>query len=93
LKSLCALQKHSGRRHKVEAVAHACAILHQFPAVQQPVIPVSYRTNGLGANDILRHLAYSEGRGVVRRPKASSSISNINVLTQKRFRVEAGISE
>ena len=84
---MCAV-KQSNTRYKLETVARACAILHQFADVQQSLSlgEVVERT-GFERTIVFRILRTLEEEGLLRRPEGRRYISNVNILTQKRFRV------
>lgn len=84
---MCAA-KQSSTRYKLETVARACAILHQFSDVQQPLsLGEIVERTGLERTIVFRILRTLEEEGMLRRPEGRRYVSNVNILTQKRFRV------
>ena len=79
-------QKHS--RHKLETVARACTILHHFSEAQQPLslAEVVERT-GFERTIAFRLLRTLEDEGLLRRPEGRHYVSNVSILTNKRFRI------
>jgi ribose transport system substrate-binding protein len=77
-----------GSRYKLETVSRACAILRQFSEAQQSLSlgEVVDRT-GLERTIVFRLLRTLEEEGLLRRPEGRRYISNVNILSQKRFRV------
>jgi ribose transport system substrate-binding protein len=84
---MCAANQ-SNTRYKLETVARACSILHQFSDVQQSLslAEVVERT-GFERTIVFRVLRTLEEEGLLRRPDGRRYVSNVNILTQKRFRV------
>jgi ribose transport system substrate-binding protein len=84
---MCAANQ-SNTRYKLETVARACSILHQFSDVQQSLslAEVVERT-GFERTIVFRILRTLEEEGLLRRPDGRRYVSNVNILTQKRFRV------
>lgn len=80
--------KRGNTRYKLETVARACSILHQFSDVQQSLSlgEVVERT-GFERTIVFRILRTLEEEGLLRRPEGRRYVSNVNILTQKRFRV------
>src|ERR1700684_1323057 len=84
---MCAVnQDHS--RYKLETVSRACTILHQFSDAQQSLSlgEVVERT-GFERTIVFRLLRTLEEEGLLRRPEGRRYVSNVNILTQKRFRI------
>ena len=84
---MCAA-KPSSTRYKLETVARACTILHHFSDVQQSLSlgEVVERT-GFERTIVFRILRTLEEEGLLRRPEGRRYVSNVNILTQKRFRI------
>src|ERR1035441_2863549 len=81
----------SGRdnsRYKLETVARACTILRQFSDMQKSLSlgEVVERT-GFERTIVFRVLKTLEQEGLLRRPEGRRYFSNVNILTQKRFRI------
>jgi ribose transport system substrate-binding protein len=84
---MCAA-KQGNTRYKLETVARACAILHQFSDVQQPLsLGEIVERTGYERTIVFRILRTLEEEGLLRRPEGRKYVSNVNILTQKRFRV------
>ena len=84
---MCAARR-SNSRYKLETVARACAILQQFSDVQQPLsLSEVVERTGFERTIAFRILHTLEEEGLLRRPEGRRYISNVNILTQKRFRV------
>jgi len=75
-------------RYKLETVSRACAILRHFADVQQSLslAEVVERT-GFERTIVFRVLKTLEEEGLLRRPEGRRYVSNIKILTQKRFRI------
>jgi ribose transport system substrate-binding protein len=75
-------------RYKLETVSRACEILRVFCDAQQSLSlgEVVERT-GLERTVVFRVLRTLEDEGFLRRPEGRRYVSNINILTQKRFRI------
>jgi ribose transport system substrate-binding protein len=75
-------------RYKLETVSRACAILREFCEAQQSLSlgEVVERT-GLERTAVFRLLRTLEDEGLLRRPEGRRYVSNVNILTQKRFRI------
>jgi len=84
---MCALDQDKSR-YKLETVTRACAILREFSTAQQPMTlgDVVERT-GLERTIVFRLLRTLEEEGFLRRPEGRKYVSNVNILTQKRFRI------
>jgi len=80
--------KRDNSRYKLETVARACTILRQFTEVQQSLSlgEVVERT-GFERTIVFRILKTLEEEGLLRRPEGRRYYSNVNILTQKRFRI------
>ncbi len=84
---MCAA-KQSSTRYKLETVARACAILRQVSAVQQPLsLGDIVELTGFERTIVFRILRTLEEEGMLRRPEGRRYVSNVNILTQKHFRV------
>jgi ribose transport system substrate-binding protein len=81
-------EKRDNSRYKLETVARACTILRQFADSQQSLSlgEVVERT-GLERTIAFRILKTLEQEGLLRRPEGRRYFSNVNILTQKRFRI------
>jgi len=75
-------------RYKLETVTRACAILREFSSAQRSLTlgEVVERT-GLERTIVFRLLRTLEDEGFLRRPEDRKYLSNVNILTQKRFRI------
>lgn len=84
---MCAA-KQDRARYKLETVARACTILHHFAEAQQPLSlnEVVERT-GFERTIAFRLLRTLEEGGLLRRPEGRRYLSNVNIVTQKRFRI------
>ncbi len=84
---MCAADR-KNPRYKLETVARACTILRHFAEVQKPLSlgDVVERT-GFERTIVFRLLRTLEEEGMLRRPDGRSYLSNVNILTQKRFRI------
>jgi ribose transport system substrate-binding protein len=80
--------KQTSSRHRLETVARACAILRHFSEAQQPLTlaEVVERT-GFERTIAFRLLRTLEDEGLLRRPEGRRYLSNVNILTHKRFRI------
>jgi len=84
---MCAV-KQGSTRYKLETVARACAILHQFSDVQQSLsLSEVVERTGFERTIVFRILRTLEEEGLLRCPEGRRYVSNVNILTQKRFRV------
>jgi ribose transport system substrate-binding protein len=79
---------HNSSRYKLETVTRACAILREFSDTQRAMTlgEVVERT-GLERTIVFRLLRTLEEEGLLRRPEGRRYISNVSILTQKRFRI------
>jgi ribose transport system substrate-binding protein len=84
---MCASSRDNSR-YKLETVARACAILRHFSDVQKPLSlgEVVERT-GFERTIVFRLLKTLEEEGMLRRPDGRGYLSNVNILSQKRFRI------
>lgn len=84
---MCA-SKQDNSRYKLETVARACAILHHFSDAQQSLSlgDIVERT-GFERTIVFRLLRTLEEGGLLRRPEGRRYFSNVNISTQKRFRI------
>lgn len=84
---MCAANQENSR-YKLETVTRACAILRELSKAQRPMTlgEVVERT-GLERTIVFRLLRTLEEEGLLRRPEGRKYISNVNILTQKRFRI------
>lgn len=84
---MCAA-KQDNSRYKLETVARACTILHHFADAQQSLSfsEVVERT-GFERTIVFRLLRTLEEEGLLRRPEGRRYFSNVNIVTQKRFRI------
>lgn len=84
---MCAAkQDHS--RYKLETVARACTILHHFAETQQSLsLSEVVELTGFERTIAFRLLRTLEEEGLLRRPEGRRYLSNINIVTQKRFRI------
>jgi ribose transport system substrate-binding protein len=75
-------------RYKLETVSRACAILRHFVDAQQSLSlgEVVERT-GFERTIVFRILKTLEEECLLRRPEGRRYFSNVNILTQKRFRI------
>lgn len=80
--------KRVSTRYKLETVARACAVLRQFSDAQGPLslAEVVERT-GLERTIAFRILHTLEAEGLLRRPEGRDYVSNVNIVTRKRFRI------
>ncbi len=75
-------------RYKLETVSRACAILRQFSRSQQPFsLGEVVELTGLERTIVFRLLRTLEEEGFLRRPEGRRYVTNVNILTQKRFRI------
>jgi ribose transport system substrate-binding protein len=84
---MCASNQDNSR-YKLETVARACTILRHFADAQQSLSlgEVVERT-GFERTIVFRLLRTLEEEGLLRRPEGRRYFSNVNILTQKRFRI------
>jgi ribose transport system substrate-binding protein len=75
-------------RYQLATVSRACSILRQFSDSEKPLslAEVVERT-GLERTIVFRILRTLEEEGLLRRPEGRRYVSNVNILTQKRFRI------
>jgi DNA-binding IclR family transcriptional regulator len=75
-------------RYRLETVARACAILRHFADVQRSLsLSELVERTGLERTIVFRILRTLEEEGLLRRPEGRRYLSNVNILTQKRFRI------
>lgn len=75
-------------RYKLETVTRACAILRQLARATQPMtLSEIAEQTGLERTIVFRLLKTLEEEGLLRRPEGRRYVSNISILTQKRFRI------
>jgi ribose transport system substrate-binding protein len=84
---MCALDQENSR-YKLETVTRACAILREFSEAQRSLTlgEVVERT-GFERTIVFRLLRTLEDEGFLRRPEGRKYATNVNILTQKRFRI------
>jgi ribose transport system substrate-binding protein len=81
-------QNRDNSRYKLETVTRACMILRQFTDVQRSMsLGELVERTGLERTIVFRLLRTLEEEGFLRRPEGRGYISNISILTQKRFRI------
>jgi len=69
-------------------VARACTILHHFAETQQSLsLSEVVERTGFERTIVFRLLKTLEEEGLLRRPEGRRYLSNVNIVTQKRFRV------
>jgi len=75
-------------QYKLETVSRACEILRVLSDAQQALSlgDVVERT-GLERTIVFRVLRTLEDEGLLRRPEGRRYVSNVNIVTQKRFRI------
>ena len=75
-------------QYKLETVSRACEILRVLSDAQQALSlgDVVERT-GLERTIVFRVLRTIEDEGLLRRPEGRRYVSNVNIVTQKRFRI------
>ncbi len=75
-------------QYQLATVSRACAILREFARSHEPLSlsDVVDRT-GLEQTIVFRLLRTLEEEGMLRRPEGRRYISNVSILTQKRFRI------
>jgi ribose transport system substrate-binding protein len=84
---MCA-SKRDNSRYKLETVARACTILRHFADAQQSLsLGEVVEGTGLERTIVFRILKTLEEEGLLRRPEGRRYFSNVNILTQKRFRI------
>lgn len=84
---MCA-SKQGSSRYKLETVARACAILHHFAETQQSLsLSEVVERTGFERTIVFRLLRTLEEEGLLRRPEGRRYLSNVNIVTQKRFRI------
>lgn len=77
-----------GSRYKLETVSRACAILRQFSETQQSLsLGELVEQTGLERTIVFRLLRTLEEEGMLRRPEGRKYVSNVNILSQKSFRI------
>jgi ribose transport system substrate-binding protein len=77
-----------GSRYKLETVSRACAILRQFSETQQSLsLRELVEQTGLERTIVFRLLRTLEEEGMLRRPEGRRYVSNVNILSEKRFRI------
>jgi len=78
----------SGSQYKLATLARACTILRQFADVRQSLslTEIAERT-GLERTIVFRILKTLEDEGLLRRPEGRRYFSNVNIHTQRRFRI------
>lgn len=75
-------------RYRLETVSRACTILRQFADSQQSLsLGEVVEKTGLERTIAFRILKTLEQEGLLRRPEGRRYFSNVNILTQKRFRI------
>lgn len=75
-------------RYKLETVARACTILRHFADVQHSMsLSEVVERTGLERTIVFRILKTLEQEGLLRRPEGRRYLSNVNLLTQRRFRI------
>lgn len=84
---MCAARQDNSR-YKLETVARACTILHHFAETQQSLsLSEVVERTGFERTIVFRLLRTLEEEGLLRRPEGRRYLSNVNIVTQKRFRV------
>lgn len=84
---MCAARQDNSR-YKLETVARACAILRHFAETQQSLsLSEVVERTGFERTIVFRLLRTLEEEGLLRRPEGRRYLSNVNIVTQKRFRV------
>ena len=75
-------------RYKLETVSRACEILRQFAGAQKPLsLSDVVKLTGLERTITFRILRTLETEGLLRRPEKRFYVSNVDILSQKRFRI------
>ena len=75
-------------RYRLETVSRACTILRQFADSQQSLsLGEVVEKTGLERTIAFRILKTLDQEGLLRRPEGRRYFSNVNILTQKRFRI------
>lgn len=75
-------------RYRLETVSRACAILRLFADVQQSLsLGEIVERTGFERTIVFRLLRTLEEEGLLRRPEGRRYLSNVNILTQKCFRI------
>jgi ribose transport system substrate-binding protein len=84
---MCAARKDTSR-YKLETVARACTILRHFAEAQRS-LSLSEVVEGTGFERtiVFRLLRTLEEEGLLRRPEGRRYLSNVNIVSQKRFRI------
>lgn len=74
--------------YQLATVSRACVILHQFTKSQEPLsLSEVVERTGLERTIVFRILRTLEEEGLLRRPEGRRYVSNVSILTQKRFRI------
>lgn len=80
--------KPDNSRYRLETVTRACAILRHFADVQQSLsLSEVVERTGFERTIVFRILKTLEEEGLLRRPEGRRYFSNVNIVTQKRFRI------
>lgn len=84
---MCALDQDKSR-YKLETVTRACDILRVFSEEQRSLtLSEVVERSGLEQTIVFRLLHTLEDAGFLRRPEGRKYVSNVQILTQKRFRI------
>jgi ribose transport system substrate-binding protein len=74
--------------YQLATVSRACTILRQFAKSEEPLtLGEVVEKTGLERTIAFRILRTLEEEGFLRRPEGKRYVSNVNILTQKRFRI------
>jgi ribose transport system substrate-binding protein len=75
-------------RYKLETVSRACTILRELARASNPMtLSEIVEQTGFERTIAFRLLRTLEGEGMVRRPEGRRYVSNVSIITQKRFRI------
>ena len=75
-------------RYKLETVSRACDLLRALAKAANPLtFSELVEQTGLERTIVFRLLRTLEVEGMVRRPESRRYVSNVSILTQKRFRI------